>query len=638
MNAKRMKIGVLSTLACTIVAATTALAGQRSDANHLVALDDAPSITQFVKIRWPRSARLAPDGTLYYVHNPDGLNQLYVKPKGARSAEKLTNFPDGISGYSLSRDGKMIVISAAVGGNEQNDLYLMDTDTRFVRGFLAHPDVVYGSVVWRRDNRALAFRANDTSPSDFHVYIYDFDKKAARKVVEAAGYNYPVDFSSDGGRLMTGKYTSASYSQLFEVDLETGARREITPPGEKWSFSPIGYGPDDRTFLATSNHQGDRENFVAIHLTTGEITKPLPQHDQDEADFAEFNEKRTVLAACLNEGGYRSMHLYRLPGFKRLPGPPMAKGLVGNIDFTGNTLLYSLNNANTPGIVYRWEPDRPASSPVALTEADTQGIDLSRFKLPELIEYASFDGLKIPAFLYLPKTFRSGTPIPFIISYHGGPEGQFRPYFSKTFSYFLTRGFGILAPNVRGSSGYGMKYVEMDNYKNRMKSVRDGVAAAKFLVDEGYSTPKQIAAYGGSYGGFMVMAVITEAPEMYGAACNIVGIVNFQTFLQRTKDYRRKLREAEYGPLSDPEFLKSVSPIYRVERIRSPLLIAHGENDPRVPIHEARQLFEKMKTLGKPVEMLVFPDEGHGFRKEVNQIKFYETVADFFERHLKDAG
>jgi dipeptidyl aminopeptidase/acylaminoacyl peptidase len=348
-----------------------------------------------------------------------------------------------------------------------------------------------------------------------------------------------------------------------------------------------------------------------------------------------FNTDRTVMAACFNVDGYRSMSLYSVPEKKKLPSPELAEGVVGNIDFCGDQMLYSMDNANTPGVIYQWTVDKPEEKPRAVTEADTQGIDVSQFPKPIFVRYPSIDESFIPAFIYLPPTYQKGDKIPFIVEYHGGPEGQYRPTFNRIFQYFLSRGYGVMAPNVRGSSGYGRRYLELDNYKKRMDSVRDGVSAAKFLVDQGYSTPDQIAAYGGSYGGFMVMATITEAPEAYGAACNVVGICNMQTFLERTKDYRRKLREVEYGPLSDPEFLKSISPIYKVDRIKAPLLIAHGENDPRVPVYEARQLYDAMRRLNKDVDILVFPDEGHGFRKEKNRIAFAEKLVEFFDRYLK---
>lgn len=596
---------------------------------------DAPSVKQFVQMKWPGSGRLAPDGTFYYIHNLDGLNQLYAVKPGAKAAEKLTDFPDGMAGFSLSDDGRWIAISAAMGGNEQYDLYLLETSSRRIRALVAHPDVVYAAPLWRRDSKALAFRANDRSPSDFYVYVYDFATNATKRVHSDKGDWTPADFSGDGKRLMVVKSTSATYSQLFEINLADGQSREITPKGEQWAFDPIGYSADDQTFLAESNYKGDKNAFVSIDLETGTIRHLLPALDSFEADGAVFNEDRSALAVGVNEDGYRTLHLYGLPELKELKTPPIPKGIVGNLAFRKDQLLYSLDNANTPGVIYRWTWKDAAATPVAMTEANTQGIDVSKFRLPELVKYKSFDGLEIPAFVYLPADYKPGTKIPFVIEYHGGPEGQYRPSFNRIFQYLLSRGFGVMAPNVRGSAGYGTKYLEMDNYKHRMDSVRDGVAAARWLAEKGFSSPSQIAAFGGSYGGFMVMAVITEAPEAFGAACEVVGIVNFETFLERTKDYRRKLREVEYGPLTDREFLKSVSPIHKVDRIRVPLLIAHGENDPRVPIHEARQLYDKLKSLNKPVDILTFPDEGHGFRKEPNRIIFAERLAAFLTQHLK---
>lgn len=598
---------------------------------------DQPTVQQFVKMRWPVAGRLAPDGRFYYIHNPDGLAQLYVRAAGGKDATKLTDFPDGMMGYTMSDDGKWIVVSAGVGGNEQSNLYLLDTSTNRLRALFCHPEIVFDSVTWRRDSKAFAFKANDISRSDFYVYVYDIAKNATKRIMAEKGDYSPIDFTSDGKRLMIVKSNSATHTQLFEADIESGKSREVTPASEAWAFEPVGYAKDDQSFVVITDYRGDTASFATLNLSDGSIKKLFPQYDGIEADQGTFNIERTLLAACLNEDGYRSMHLYAMPEGKEVASPKLARGLIGNIDFAGDHLIFSMDNANTPGLIYKWPLGKPDSAPVALTEADTQGIDVSKFRLPELVRYKSFDGLEVPAFVYLPASYKKGDKIPFIIEYHGGPEGQYRPSFNRIYQYFLSRGYGVMAPNVRGSSGYGKKYLEMDNYKKRMDSVKDGVAAAKWLADQGYAEPKQIASYGGSYGGFMCMATITEAPDAYGVGCNIVGICNMQTFLERTKDYRRKLREVEYGPLSDPEFLKSVSPIYKVDRIKVPLLIAHGENDPRVPIFEARQLYDKMKQLNKDVELLVFPDEGHGFRKEKNRITFAETLTDFFDRHLKNS-
>jgi len=601
------------------------------------ALADPVPIDPYIKMRWPGRADLAPDGTLYFVYDPDGIFQLYkVAPGGSqKDAVKLTTFPDGIGGYNLSDDGKWIAITAATGGSEQNDLYLMDTATGKVDPLFVDPKKVYESPLWRRDSKAFAYRANDVSSSDFYIYLYDTETKQTKRVYESPGSNSPADFNKDGSKLVVAKYTSASFSQFFEINLGNLESREITPKDEQWSFEDVGYTADESKFIVNTDYKGDLKSIHSIDLKSGAITPILTDLAGREIDGALLSTDRKTLAVVVNEDGYAALHLRNAIDFTPIPGPKMDKGLVGGIRFQGRNMLYTLDNANTPGLVYKWNLDKPADPGVALTNAETQGVDVSKFRLPELVHYPSFDGTKIPAFLYLPLDYQKGKRIPFIVQYHGGPEGQYRPSFNRSFQYFVAQGYGVIAPNVRGSSGYGKKFIEADNYKDRMKSVKDGVYAAKFVIDQGYSDKKMVAAWGGSYGGFMTMACITEAPELFGAACNVVGIVNFQTFLEQTKDYRRKLREAEYGPLSDPEFLKSISPIYKTDKIDMPLMIAHGLNDPRVPIGEALQVAVALKRRGLEVAELYFPDEGHGFAKEANRLLYYQELARFFAKHLK---
>lgn len=594
-------------------------------------------IEPFVKMKWPSGATLAPDGTVYYVYNPDGIRQLFkVAPGQAQDkAKQLTSFEDGIGGYDLSDDGKWIAITASVGGSEQADLFLMDAGTGKMKTLFEDPSVVYGSVTWRRDSKAFAYRANDADPTDFHLYLYDIGSGSHKSLHAADGYFYPTDFSADGSRMLFGQYHSATHSQVFELDIPSGKVREVSPEGAEQTFFAVGYYNGDRSVLVTTDYQRDLRTLMTIDLASGKISPVVSDMDGHEVDFAELSDDRKLLALGFNEDGYRTLHLRNTTDFSPAIETDFPEGIVGNIDFEGSHMLYSVSNANTPGVIYKMDLNAPSKKPVAVTEADTQGIDVSKFRLPELVHYPSFDGTKIPAFVYLPADYKKGDTIPFIAYYHGGPEGQFRPGFNKTFQYFIANGYGIIAPNVRGSSGYGKAYLEADNYKNRMVSVKDGVAAAKYVIDQGYTEPRKVAAWGGSYGGFMTMAVITEAPELFGAACNVVGIVNFQTFLEQTKAYRRHLREAEYGPLSDPEFLQSISPLNKVDRITTPLMLAHGLNDPRVPVGEAMQVAVALKKRGQDVEELYFPDEGHGFAKRENQLLYYGQLAKFFDLHLK---
>lgn len=593
------------------------------------------SVERFVKIRAPWSGTLAANGSFYYIDLKDGVQQLHKRTGQPGEGIALTDFADGASGYTVSDDGKWIVITASTGGDEQLDLYLMNTADETIKPLFVDRNTVFGSVVWRRDSKAFAYRANKDNKSDFNIYVFNLEDSSNTKVWDKPGYWYPADFTEDGRKLLVGKYVSASESYLWEVMLPDNGARPLMQRSDKFSLRPVGYDNNDMYLYIVTDYQNDRKVLHRLDVTGNYVIKVLPQFDNYDLDTAVMNQDRDIMAVTVNVDGYSQLHLYSLPSFKPLPTPDIPKGLVRNVRFQGSTLLYSLTNTITPGLIYRWNVDHPDNPPVALTRADTQDLNLKKFSLPRLIHYNSDDGMKIPAFLFLPPDYKQGTPIPFIISYHGGPEGQYRPGLSRHFLYFMSRGFGVLAPNVRGSSGYGTAYLEADNYKNRMLSVQDGVAGAKWLIKNGYSKPRMIGAYGGSYGGFMTVAVITQAPDLYGAACNVVGIVNFKTFLERTKEYRRKLREAEYGPLSDPEFLESISPIYLVDRIQTPVLIAHGKNDPRVPVYEAQQLYDEMKKRGQDAELLIFDDEGHGFRKEANRIVFYTRLADFFEKHLQ---
>ena len=252
---------------------------------------------------------------------------------------------------------------------------------------------------------------------------------------------------------------------------------------------------------------------------------------------------------------------------------------------------------------------------------------------PSLIHYKSFDGLGIPALLYVPRGW-NGEPIPFIMDIHGGPEGQARPVFSRHFQYLLLKGYGIFVPNVRGSSGYGRDYIKLDDYKNRKDSIRDIYEGAKWLKDHGYTRFGKIGIKGASYGGYATLASLVEYPDVFGAGIDDVGIANFVTFLTNTAPYRRALREAEYGPLSDEAFLLSISPITEVDKIKAPLIV-HGANDPRVPVGEARQMAEAIRARGGVVDTLMFADEGHGAAKFSNRLVYYRTMAEFLDSHLK---
>lgn len=628
-----------------------------------------PTLDQFLKIRTPAGATLAPDGTLYVRDWPDGVWQLYRVIPGARGGPgaplpgwdyspgkakftRLTSFKDGLSGYSLSPDAERIALSHAEGGNENFQVSLLDTATGAIKPALADPIVRHSLNVWLDDHTGFIYTANATDPEDFSVYRFDFASGASTPLVTESGAWGCDDATPDGARLIVNKYTSESDSQVFELDAATGKLTELTLRGTDPTASnnAVGYLPGERQVLITSDHRDGLTRLYVKDLDTGAVTSPIPALDPHEIDGARLSLEKDMLAVVTNEDGFGVPHVYAIPGFALAGLPPMDRGVVGVGSFRGRQLVWSLTNARSPGESYATAFPQLGASPAfasarQLTHAQTQGIDLSGFPLPELVKFKSFDGVEIPAFVFFPPGYdtKKPRPIPFICQYHGGPEGQHRPTFSAQNQYFLSRGFGIIMPNVRGSTGYGRKFHMMDDYRNRWASVKDGVAAAKLLVDRGWSAPGKIATFGGSYGGFMSVACLVEDAEaakaagakpLFGAGVDIVGVVNFRTFLEKTSGYRRKLREAEYGPLTDSEFLDSVSPLLRAESISVPMLIAHGANDPRVPLNEAIQLAVALMKRGVSVEQVYFPDEGHGFAKLENRLIFGKAAAGFLEKTI----
>lgn len=611
----------------------------------------SPDIATYLKVRTPGRPDLGPNGALYMRDWPDGVFQIYRRDPGSppgTQGTQLTQFDDGASGFTVSPDGSKLVISASIGGSEQNDLFLLDPITKDLATLYSDPSVVFSMSLWLRDGSGFVYSANDDVSTDFHLYHHDLASGASTKLLAKAGYWYAADVTDDGSRMIVGRYVSAASAEVYELDVATGSLTDLSfrdRSGTAVYNAPAGYLAGERA-VAMLSDVGDGIRRVHVRdLDTGTTSRPLQGIDRWEIDGGVGNHDRTLFAVTTNEDGFGRLHVYAAPDFRPVELPDIPEGVVRVGEIEGTTLVYSVSAASSPNISYALDLATSGAEPVQLTEVNDQGLDVADFDPPRLIKYPTFDGLEIPAFLYLPDGHAKGSAIPFIVWYHGGPEGQHRPTFSATRQYFLDAGFGLLLPNVRGSTGYGRDFHQLDNYTRRWDSVKDGVAAARYLVERGYAAPGKIAAMGGSYGGFMAAAVPIEDTRqadargeynLFGAAVNVVGIVNFQTFLERTGDYRRALREAEYGPLTDPEFLASVSPLNYLDEYRIPFLIAHGLNDPRVPIDEAIQLAEGLQRAGVQPRLVFFHDEGHGFAKLENRLHYYAQVVDFLNQTIAD--
>jgi dipeptidyl aminopeptidase/acylaminoacyl peptidase len=375
---------------------------------------------------------------------------------------------------------------------------------------------------------------------------------------------------------------------------------------------------------------------------------PLPAGDIEiltadipwDVEGVTFSEDRTRAVFSVNAGGIS--HLYLLDpstrDFRRIEGLP--EGIIGGRSFSpdGRQLGFTLNSATTPSDVFSVELGDDTFThgvPSRWTFSEVGGLDPDMFASPELIEYESFDGLAVPAFVYRPQ---GEGPHPVVIRIHGGPESQSRPGFSSVFQSWINKyGLAVLDPNVRGSAGYGATYLGLDNAMLRENSVRDIGALLDWIETQPDLDQERVMVYGGSYGGYMVLASLMHYGDRLRGGVNIVGISDFITFLENTESYRRDLRRAEYGDERDPAMrahFEQISPLRNADRITAPLFVIHGQNDPRVPVTEAEQIVAQVRANGYDVWYMNALNEGHGYARRENQDLMRDLVALFFEQHL----
>jgi dipeptidyl aminopeptidase/acylaminoacyl peptidase len=591
-----------------------------------------PDIEDFMQIGYAKSPQISEDGSqVFFSSSMPGVGQVFrMLPSGW--PYQMTVFEDGIDFYRASCSGEMLVVGASVGGSEQADLYLLNTPSGVQATLQAREDIRHGNPLWSPDERYVYFSSNEANRRDFFIYRIDVETRAVEKIWEKSGWNSADDITGDGTRIVTGRWLSNTNSDLYLVEVETGEETLLTEHEGDYVFEFAHFLPGGDALYCVTNLNDDGIRRVArLDVASGELEFIEPGTPWETEEMA-LSEDGRFLVWIENTDGYGVLR-----GLDLETGEETEPGLTGGIasdirvSSSGTAVFIYSSPSRAPDV---WSHDLMTGYMEQVTHSTYAGIDPALFVDPKLVRYESFDGLEIPAFLYLPPAW-SGEPIRFVIHAHGGPESQFRPSFNRHFQYLALNGFGVMAPNVRGSSGYGREYIALDDYKKRKDSVRDYHEAALWLVNNGYSELGRIGIKGTSYGGYVALAALVDYPDIFTAGIDNVGIANFVTFLENTAEYRRGIREAEYGPLSDREFLTEASPLTHADNIRAPLLIIHGENDPRVPVGEARQIAAAIRARGGEVDTLIFADEGHGVAKLGNRLTYYRRMVEFLDKHLK---
>lgn len=559
--------------------------------------------------------------------------QVHHVPAPGAARRQLTFSKERVLGVSPRPRREQFLFVADEGGAENYQFFLQGrTGGEALR--LTDGKSRYESVKWSPSGEVLAWSGNARNGRDMDLYLASpADPSFRRLVKEVSGQWNVADWSPDGASLLVEEYVSINESYVHVVEVASGTVRTITPrPAEGEprvaSASPK-WSKDGRSIFFTSDKGREFRRLARHDLATGRDAWFGAEVPWDVEEF-DLSDDGTLVVAATNEDGLGAVHVYQVATGAELSAPAIPVGRISGLEFRPDSheFAFTLDSAQASSDVYSIDLDRspagrgPAGTLDRWTESETGGLDASTFAAPELIRYPTFDGKQIPAFVYRPTTPASG-PRPVLVSIHGGPESQFRPGFLGRLNYLINElGIVVIAPNVRGSAGYGKSYLKLDDGLLREGPVKDVGALLDWIGQQPDLDKSRVAVSGGSYGGFMSLAVQTTYNDRIRCGIDVVGISNFVTFLENTQGYRRDLRRAEYGDERDPEtraFLERVSPLGRAGAIKTPILVVQGANDPRVPLSESEQLVAAVKENGVPVWYVVGKDEGHGFAKKPNQ-------------------
>lgn len=591
----------------------------------------AYTIQDFLNIRTASFAGFSPDASKVLIgSNLSGMMQLYGVPRTGGELVQITSFDEPVvGGYHPTVDDLFILKDA--GGNERTQIHRMRDDGSDLRDVACDPEFIHRFGGIARDGRRLAYDSNRRNGVDFDVYVHDLESGEERLVFDMGGWCSASGFSPDGRLLAIGRMTERSFdNDVYLVDVATGDVHQVCPHDEEAVVGTPAWLPDSSGFFFTTDLERDFIAVARYDLATRTWERVL-EREHDLSVRIDWPGRHVLVTT--NEDGYSRLDLYdasTLTHVRELELPH--RGSAGaSFSHDGRYLGYTFVSPVESGDA--WVLDLATETTVRLSDVP-KPVPSDVFVQPELHRFSSFDGESVPLFCYRPRDATADAPV--IVWIHGGPESQYTPLFNPVIQYFVHRGYAVVAPNVRGSTGYGKRYHHLDDKRKRLDSVRDLESLYGWIASTPGLDARRAALMGGSYGGYMVLAGLAFQPELWAAGVDIVGISSFVTFLENTAPWRRKFREREYGSLEeDREFLVEASPITHIDRMRAPLFIIHGTNDPRVPLIEAQQIHAALRTKGVETELLVYEDEGHGLAKLKNRLDAYPKAADFLDRVLR---
>ena len=597
--------------------------------------------------RFSAGLAFSPDAeSVYFVSNISGQFNLWRVAVDGGWPQQLTAFADDtIRLIGISPGDGTIAFCADHDGDEFHQIYLLDPSGGWPEKITDDPHVQHyvGGDAFSPDGTKLAYAANARTPTDMEVWVRDLDSGDVRPVFGDGKYTFPGAWSPDGTKLIGLDLRNNSDSSIHLIDLETGESPEVTPHGEDGLYIPGPWKPDGSGFYFLSD-EGREFRGLAFYDIASRRHEWVETPERDIEDVAAAHDG-SVLAWLVNEDGWDRLKLRDTVSGRDLPDPELPRGarphLTGfqppiALSNDGSRAAVILSAPRRPPEVYVVDTDTGASRPV--TESWIGGgIPEDELGEIELISYPTFDGRDIPAWLYRPHDVNGRVPV--VLAIHGGPEAQEHPLYNPLYQYLLSRGIAVLATNIRGSTGYGKTYQRLVQRDWGGGDLKDWDHAVKWLHDQDWVDASRIGVWGGSYGGFAVLTCVTRLPDYWTAAVDIFGPYNLITFAKAVPPtWRRMMKRFLGDPEEDAELLRERSPMTYIENAKAPLLVIQGAKDPRVVKDESDQLVEKLRSLGRTVEYIVFDDEGHGFTKRKNELTTIRASAEWLEKYLQPAG
>jgi dipeptidyl aminopeptidase/acylaminoacyl peptidase len=620
-------------------------AAARVERGNLI-FDDIPEpaagltekLDSYLSARQATPLGFSPKGQLLIATRFGDVDQLHLveRPGGERRQLTFLREPITQAAYSPDPGRSAYVYLEDQGGNERTQLYYQRLGEPGAK-LLTDGKSLNGSPIWSNAGREIAFFSTARDGVSYDIDIVDPESGALPRLAitgDSAAW-YPLDWSPDDRKLLVLKYLSISEAYLYVVDLGTGQKREVEPAPAKVGIAGARFSRDGQGVYVISNRDGEFAQLHYVNLFTGEKTVISGRLSWDIEELA-ISRDGHYLAYVSNEAGIDKLNVLDLRSRQDLIPPKLpAAGIINSLSFDteGGRLAFGFAAANRPRDAYVF--DIAANRLEAWTHSEAGAVDLAKFVTPRLAQCPTFDRTdgrerQMPVYIYEPST---PGPHPVLIVLHGGPESQFRPGFDPWLQYVVNElGYAVVAPNVRGSSGYGKTYLALDDGVLREDAVKDVGALLVWLSLQTAFDSKHVVVSGESYGGYLSLATLVNFGERLRGGVDLAGIPDFVSYLTNTAPYAQDRRRAEYGDERDPDmraFLRRISPLTNVERITRPLLIVHGKNDARVPLNEAEQIVYRLRNKGDEVWYLQAGNEGHSLRQKPDLDAYYRTFAQF---------